>query len=135
MNSMELEIFEHVAWKIEQQKYPEPITQRLSCFFGKTNTKSWRNKNQEAFLVLIALEGPAKVLEQMKNTLSVIAALSTLFLSITVPLSLDPGDFSNEVIKNLFGSFMGHQHIDVVHCRYDVHIYACPVRIVRRYGE
>ena len=106
MNSMELEIFEHVAWKIELQKYPEPITQRLLCFLGKTNTKSWRNENQEAFLVLIALEGPAKVLEQMKNTLSVIAALSTLFLSITVRLSLDPGDFSNEVIKNLFGSFM-----------------------------
>ena len=106
MNVTELEIFEHVAEMIEMNEYPKPLIQRLLCYFEKTNTKSWRNKNQEAFLVLIALEGPAKVLDQMKSTLAVLAALSTLFLSVTVPLSLDPGDFSNEVVQNLFGGFM-----------------------------
>ena len=134
MNVTELEIFEHVAEMIELNEYPKPLIQRLLYYFEKTNTKSWRNKNQESFLILIALEGPEKVLEQMKSTLAVLAALSTLFLSITVPLSLEPGDFSKRSSPKFIRWFYGHEHTDVVHCCYDIHIYAHPVRIVRRYG-
>jgi len=106
MSSTELEVFKYVENMIKLRNYPKPLTQRLLYYFEKTDTKSWRNKNQESFLILIALEGPAKVLEQMKSTLAVLAALSTIFLSITVPLSLEPGDFSNVVVQNLFGCFM-----------------------------
>jgi len=60
----------------------------------------------DSFLVLVALEGPAKVLNQMKNTLQVIAGISTLFIGVTVPLVINPGEFSNEIAKNTFGALI-----------------------------
>ena len=64
------------------------------------------NRINDSFLVLVALEGPAKVLNQMKNTLQVIAGISTLFIGVTVPLVINPGEFSNEIAKNMFGALV-----------------------------
>jgi len=76
MSSTELEVFKYVENMIKLRNYPKPLTQRLLYYFCKTDTETWRNENQESFLILIALEGPAKILEQMKSTLAVLAAIS-----------------------------------------------------------
>ena len=103
----ELKVFERIQEKIETNEYTKPLSQRVLCFWNPwANPKAWRNKNQEAFLVLIALEGPKKVLESWKGTLVPITTMSTLFLNITVPLALDPGDFSDDVTRNIFGFLM-----------------------------
>ena len=60
----------------------------------------------KTFLILIALEGPKKVLTSMKGSLTIICMVSALFLNITLPLALETDYISNNVGQTLFGFFI-----------------------------
>jgi hypothetical protein len=105
--SEELDVFQTVGKRIINREYPRPLLQRILCLVNPWACKTaWYNQNQETFLVLIALEGPQKVLNAMKNTLTPIMTMSTLFAGITTSLALDPGTFSYSVTRDIFGSLM-----------------------------
>ena len=69
----------------------------------KNKKVSWYNKT---FLILIALEGPKKVLTSMKGSLNIISMVSSLFLNITLPLALETDYISNNIGQTLFGFFV-----------------------------
>ena len=60
----------------------------------------------KSFLILIALEGPKKVLASMKGSLTIISMVSALFLNITLPLSLEVDYISTNVGQTLFAYFI-----------------------------
>jgi len=104
----ELKIFEEVDRKIREREYPKTLLQEIvkNIFCCKRFRDTWVNPNQESFLILIALEGSEKVINQMKSVLAVIAALSALFLNITVPLTLESGEIDNKLFRDIFGCLM-----------------------------
>ena len=102
----ELEVFEFVNQKIKWKLYTWPFSDFIICYIFKNKGDKSRNVNKESFLRLIALQGPELVLTHMKQAATVLTTLSALFLNITVPLTLDPGEFLNETMKNIFGALM-----------------------------